>query len=438
MPSPRPAPPVDAYLTAAAVGVVMSMRGDAEGALDVMYQALHLARRSGEESLVVNALSNLGSYETEQYNLEDARPMLEEALAGALRLDSRRQIVFSAGNLVQCLCLMGDAPRALAVAREHLQAHVSASDPPALWRDEEIAQALLANGLVDEAAAQLARAAGGNPMSNEVATARVCLDARILLARHRPGDALALCLARQTVLAQGGEEVTTAIDHVDLLRVAAQAAAALGDTLRAYGLLDQAFRLYEALLGRAARWRRLSLQISHRLHQAQWERDSARQLAASLENLNASLRAEADENARLQQRLLALAMEDPLTGLHNRRYLFETGTTMLAMASRRGEPLTATVLDLDFFKRVNDRHGHDAGDQVLRGFAELVRSQTRAGRPAVPPRRRRVRAAVRRCRRRAGARPARGPAGALRRDALQGRRGRVRLHLLGRDRHLAG
>lgn len=371
-------PPVDAYLTAASLGSVMSMQGDDDAALDLFHQALALARRSGEDSLVVNALNNLGSYQSDLYNLEDARTMLEECLQGALRIDSRRQIIYAAGNLVQCLGLMGHAAEALAVAREHLIGRIRPDDLPALHRDEEIAQALLDNGLVDEAEAALGEEIHVDMLSNEQATARVCLQSRILLDRGRAPEALHLCLTRKALLEQDGATSTGAIDRVDLLRVAAQAASAAADHALAYRLLEEAWSTYERLLGRAAKARRLSLLIAHRLRQMEWERDTARQVAIGLESLNASLQAQVAENARLQDRLRAQALQDPLTGLHNRRYLLQAGAALLSLLRRRGEPLAAAIVDLDHFKQVNDRHGHDAGDRVLCGFADLMRRDTRA------------------------------------------------------------
>lgn len=367
-------PDADAYLTAAAFAIVLSMRGDNDRALDRMYQALHLARRTGADPFIANALSNLGSFESDLYNLDDAAVLLEEALEGALRLGSRRQIIFAAGNLVQCLCLQGEARRALDLAREHLMARIRDDDPPELRRDDEIAGALLANGLVDEAEAQLRHEVHEQTLTNELATLRVWLQARILLRKGRAQQALAICLQRLAALAQPGEQVTPPIDHVNLLRVAADAAQAVGDAAAAVEFLREAFDRYEQLLGRAARARRLSLQIAHRLRQAEWERDSARQMADALGQLNASLRAEAAENARLQRRLVEQAQRDPLTGLVNRRHLFEAGRLLLAPAARRGSALAVALIDLDHFKRINDTHGHAAGDAVLRRFADLLRS----------------------------------------------------------------
>lgn len=369
-------PPVDAYYTLAALGIVISMQGENDGALACFYEALAIARRSGETGLVVNALNNLGSFQSDLYNLEDAQPLLRECLDGAIVLGSQRQIVYAAGNLVQCLCLMGRPAEALQVAREHLVARIAPHDPAALQRDEEIAQALLDNGLIDEAEARLGGVVHVDRMSNELATNRVWLLARILLARGRAADALALCRAHQE--SQDAPAGTVAADRVHLARIAAQAAAAVGDHALAYRLLCDAVAIHEQLLGRAARARYLSLQISHRVQQAENERDLARGLAARLEALNASLREQVAENERLQAQLRAQALEDPLTGAHNRRHLQEAGVALLALARRRAEPIAAVIVDLDHFKRVNDHHGHAAGDAVLGAFARLARGTLRA------------------------------------------------------------
>jgi two-component system, cell cycle response regulator len=64
-----------------------------------------------------------------------------------------------------------------------------------------------------------------------------------------------------------------------------------------------------------------------------------------------------------------MAILDPLTGLHNRRYMTCHLATLFDDASRRGRPLSVLLIDIDHFKAVNDSHGHDAGDAVLREFA---------------------------------------------------------------------
>jgi diguanylate cyclase (GGDEF)-like protein len=83
------------------------------------------------------------------------------------------------------------------------------------------------------------------------------------------------------------------------------------------------------------------------------------------------------ENARLHRIVERQAVVDGLTGLANRRQCEETLTDELARVQRFGGSLAVVVADLDWFKDVNDRHGHPAGDTVLRAFAELLREELR-------------------------------------------------------------
>jgi two-component system cell cycle response regulator len=76
-------------------------------------------------------------------------------------------------------------------------------------------------------------------------------------------------------------------------------------------------------------------------------------------------------------RLERLAVTDDLTLAYNSRYLSSRLDLELERAQRTEAPLSVLLMDLDFFKRVNDRYGHDVGDQVLRAFAGRVRSATR-------------------------------------------------------------
>ena len=73
-----------------------------------------------------------------------------------------------------------------------------------------------------------------------------------------------------------------------------------------------------------------------------------------------------------------LATRDPLTGLLNRRAMAEMLAREQARSERGHGPLSIALLDIDWFKRVNDTLGHGAGDEVLRRFAKLIQSQLRA------------------------------------------------------------
>jgi two-component system, cell cycle response regulator len=83
------------------------------------------------------------------------------------------------------------------------------------------------------------------------------------------------------------------------------------------------------------------------------------------------------ENAVNRSRLVRSGITDVLTGLYNRRYLQHRLVDELARARRDGRPLACIMLDVDHFKRVNDRWGHPAGDAVLAQTAHVVREQCR-------------------------------------------------------------
>lgn len=72
-----------------------------------------------------------------------------------------------------------------------------------------------------------------------------------------------------------------------------------------------------------------------------------------------------------------LSITDPLTGLHNRRYMERHLKTLIADAERTGRALSVLIADIDHFKHVNDTYGHDAGDVVLQEFSRRFRAYTR-------------------------------------------------------------
>ncbi len=85
------------------------------------------------------------------------------------------------------------------------------------------------------------------------------------------------------------------------------------------------------------------------------------------------------EIGTLQSQLREQAIRDALTNLFNRRYLEETLERELARATRESYPLCVIMMDLDYFKDVNDTYGHEAGDVVLKTIAETVTKQSRHG-----------------------------------------------------------
>lgn len=101
-----------------------------------------------------------------------------------------------------------------------------------------------------------------------------------------------------------------------------------------------------------------------------------RELEARVKSL-LRVKALQDELADKNAQLLNMARTDALTGVDNRRFLEEHLHDMWSHSMRLHEPLAVVMCDIDHFKRVNDEYGHQAGDQVLREFAEVLRSEAR-------------------------------------------------------------
>lgn len=91
------------------------------------------------------------------------------------------------------------------------------------------------------------------------------------------------------------------------------------------------------------------------------------------------MEARTQELTEANQRLEALASIDPLTGASNRRFFLDQAAIEISRARRLGLPLSVVMLDIDFFKAVNDRHGHEAGDRVLVELARTIRATLRSG-----------------------------------------------------------
>lgn len=83
------------------------------------------------------------------------------------------------------------------------------------------------------------------------------------------------------------------------------------------------------------------------------------------------------ERARLFEEVQSLAFTDPLTGLQNRRSLFELGKIEFSRAMRLNRPFSCMMIDLDHFKSINDNYGHQTGDKVLQDFAARCKRSVR-------------------------------------------------------------
>ena len=106
-------------------------------------------------------------------------------------------------------------------------------------------------------------------------------------------------------------------------------------------------------------------------------RHTQQQLARLNRHLEEQVRERTAELDRLVHKLEGYSYEDPLTGLKNRRFFDELLQHEASRADREGKPLSLIMIDLDHFKRINDRYGHEAGDGVLMAVAQLLQEHFR-------------------------------------------------------------
>ncbi|MCB1884054.1 MAG: GGDEF domain-containing protein [Geminicoccaceae bacterium] len=107
-------------------------------------------------------------------------------------------------------------------------------------------------------------------------------------------------------------------------------------------------------------------------------RSAAAEALRRSEHANAALEREVGERRLLETELRRLADTDPLTEALNRRRFLTLAEKQAQRAAGHGWPLALLMLDLDHFKGINDRFGHDAGDRALHHFAAVVRGTLRA------------------------------------------------------------
>ena len=177
--------------------------------------------------------------------------------------------------------------------------------------------------------------------------------------------ALAVCRVRRT--ARGGRKVD---ERTGYLRVVSTPRAALPYAIEDDGALVDAFEAgADDFMSKPLRPKVLAARLRAgqrviKLQQAiERDREEIRRFAAEL----------AVTNSKLQQ----VALTDFLTGFPNRRYGMGRLQQEWAASERNGHPLACMVADVDLFKQVNDAHGHDAGDVVLKRVAAALRESVR-------------------------------------------------------------
>ncbi len=172
-----------------------------------------------------------------------------------------------------------------------------------------------------------------------------------------------------------------ALDDVEALRhslrLLARTSSSLARYEEAHGHLVDYHGLCRTVLTETSAARARALAAAHRIEWDRREADLVRRQNAELSAANARLQAEFLQKERLHEELTRQTMTDELTGVGNRRQVSAAGRIEFARSRRGHGPLSVVLLDVDRFKSVNDRFGHAAGDEVLRGVATRCAGEAR-------------------------------------------------------------
>lgn len=378
--------PLDRYLAHDTRGRAARAADDPEWALTHFHEALTAAEESGVAGAHAAALDRLGAMHLALFDLEDARLHCEQALNIARAAGVRGVVTSAAANLIVIHHAAARPAQALEMA-SFLLDHPTLQAPGAVsGAAVALALAFYANGDLERAETWLE---GGTPGTGTDAPTAIdaegtafwaWLNTRCLLQRAEP--TLARDLAVRTLAVQTRQGLP--YHEMKLRQAAADACEAVGDFPAALYHLRQAQALYEKLVDQGLRVRNRALQAAHEAARVARELEQARRSRAEAESdrqrladLNRALEAEVAQNAQLQARLREQVLRDPLTGLHNRRYLFETAPGLLELARQQRQPMSVVLIDLDRFKVLNDTHGHAAGDLVLQRMAATLAGQLR-------------------------------------------------------------
>jgi diguanylate cyclase len=357
------------------LGLVYGNLGDFEGALEHLLAGLRLLRQEGSPG-IASLLNNIGNVYLEVRDFRQALASFEAGLE-AFRADGRAQgEAIAYGNVGRALSALGRPDEAIEAFRRSLA--IFEGTPDRIYRAPALARL----------GTELGRQGRKEEAERAFAEALAALER----APAREFEDEVLTAVARTAIDRG--EVERAIPHLrrlldliprdEITRRAYETHESLSEALERSGDLEEALhhhrefhRIRLALADSAAAVHVRGLMLRFEVEQARQQEEIFRLRSVELADANAELHRVRAQLEAQNEELLRISIEDPLTGLRNRRFLDLQLAVELQRARRHGRALTVAVCDIDQFKSVNDTYSHGVGDEVLRRVADILARATR-------------------------------------------------------------
>jgi diguanylate cyclase (GGDEF)-like protein len=403
------------------IGNIYDRKGDYNDAIEYHHKSLAIRRRIGDRSAQAGSLNNIGIAYTQMAQFSDAFEYLINSLDVARSEPSAAS--YALYNIAQIFTQINDLDKAQDYYRQSLDLNQKTNDralESTILADLGKVHALLKNhkdalGFLDRSL-EIARSTGNlhdqgvalsilgmayQESGNYFKAGEYLNEALEIMKQTdaRPEQSEVLCLLGRNHLKQGKFDASIALlnqslgiaQEINVNEKIRNAHYALAEVYQAIGDFEQAlnhYRIYHNI------WKSFYSQDSERrIHAilARSEIEKARQDAEEeryrtyqlSQALNEAKRSEIEKTRLLSQleiqteMLEQLAREDGLTGLNNRRWLDVQLNHEFERARRFSHPFSIAMLDVDNFKSVNDRFSHQAGDEVLRQIARILRASCR-------------------------------------------------------------
>ena len=347
--------------------------GRLEESLRFGYAALHLAEQLDLLPELAAAALPLGVALMAAKDPEEADAVLASAIAAAVQADSPVVAKALRNNRAVALRRIGRLDDARALLDQVL------SDDAAMLGGQHFVHynaAELHLKCDDLAAAKLHFEKAQTLLSAEGASG---LD---LIKLHHIEGAIASREARLDDAIEAFLQVDQMLPEVSALRFndRAECYDELADVLARAGRHQEAFdaqrkstRQYQQSLAVVNRVRRFSMQVREEIQRVAKDLQHESMERRKLQAINLQLREQVDATLSEATRLRDQVSHDSLTGVFNRHYLDAALPSLLQLSRQSATPFSIVMIDLDHFKKVNDRHGHAVGDTVLINFCALAR-----------------------------------------------------------------